>query len=94
MTIQPPLRRGRAVTGPSNDVVRGHVDEAAAFGHVERHLRTALKATATFPNAEHAPVELVLLRELPVAEVHGIAEAGIRTPISRARPRTLTEVES
>ncbi|MFD4638645.1 RNA polymerase sigma factor [Lentzea sp. NPDC058436] len=75
---------------PRNDVQRDHADDVAASLDDEARLREVLEAVERLPRAEREAVELVLFGELSTAqaaEVLGVAEASVRSRISRARSR-------
>jgi RNA polymerase sigma factor (sigma-70 family) len=75
---------------PDDDVVPDHAERVIASVDDDRALRRVLQVVATLPKAEREAVELVLLGELSVAEaaeVLGVADASVRSRISRARAR-------
>jgi RNA polymerase sigma factor (sigma-70 family) len=81
---------------PPADTVRDHADQVAGRVDDDRRLRRILAAVAALPRAEREAVELCLLGELPTAtaaEVLGVAEATVRSRISRARSRLRADLE-
>jgi RNA polymerase sigma-70 factor (ECF subfamily) len=75
---------------PVDDTVRDHADQVATSLDDEHRLRAVLDAVARLPRSEREAVELVLIGELPVGEaaaVLGLAEASVRSRVSRARSR-------
>jgi RNA polymerase sigma factor (sigma-70 family) len=75
---------------PLNDTMRDHADDVADQVDADRRLQAVLDAVSKLPKAERRAVELCLLGELSTAataEVLGIAEASVRSRISRARSR-------
>ncbi|MET1073187.1 MAG: RNA polymerase sigma factor [Umezawaea sp.] len=81
---------------PVDDTVRDHADQVATSVDNDRELRSVMAAVAKLPKGEREAVELVLIGEVPVAEaavVLGLAEASVRSRISRARGRLRTTLE-
>jgi RNA polymerase sigma-70 factor (ECF subfamily) len=81
---------------PVDDTVRDHADQVATSLDSEQRLRSVLDAVAALPGSEREVVELVLIGDLPVgeaAEVLGLAEASVRSRISRARSRLRAVLE-
>jgi RNA polymerase sigma factor (sigma-70 family) len=81
---------------PLNHTVDDHADAVAGRLDDDQRLRRVLRAVQRLPRAEREAVELCLLGELSVpaaAELLGVAEASIRSRISRARARLRKLVE-
>jgi RNA polymerase sigma-70 factor (ECF subfamily) len=81
---------------PLNHTVDDHADAVADRLDDDQRLRVVLRAVQKLPRAEREAVELCLLGELSVpaaAELLGVAEASMRSRISRARARLRTLVE-
>ena len=84
----------RKVSGPST--VDDHADAVAHRVDSEARLRQVVDAVRLLPPAQREVAELCLLGDLPIADaaLHlGLAEASVRSHLSRARARlrTLTE---
>ena len=84
----------RKVSGQST--VDDHADAVARRVDSEARLRQVVDAVRLLPPAQREVAELCLLGDLPIADaaLHlGLAEASVRSHLSRARARlrTLTE---
>ncbi|MCS7483543.1 RNA polymerase sigma factor [Umezawaea endophytica] len=78
---------------PRGGTVRDHADDVAGKVDADHRLREVLDAVARLPKAEREAVELCLMGDLPTAEaaaVLGVAEASVRSRLSRARGRLRT----
>ncbi|WNV84210.1 RNA polymerase sigma factor [Umezawaea sp. Da 62-37] len=81
---------------PLDDTVRDHADHVATSVDNDRELRSVMAAVSRLPKGEREAVELVLIGDVPIAEaavVLGLAEASVRSRISRARARLRTTSE-
>jgi RNA polymerase sigma factor (sigma-70 family) len=88
------LRAVRRV--PDSSVTADHADDVARRVDSDAHMARVLAAVRSLPRAERQAVELCLLGELPVAdaaELLGLAEASVRSRLSRARARLRTELK-
>jgi len=81
---------------PLDDTVRDHADHVVSTVDDDRELRRVLAVVRGLPKAEREAVELCLLGEVSTAEaaqVLGIAEASVRSRISRARAHLRATLE-
>ena len=79
-----------------DELVADHSDAVAERVDGDRRMVTVLAAVRRLPKAERQAVELCLLGELPTADAAqalGIAEASVRSRVSRARARLRTMLE-
>ena len=86
-------RRQRALfrlTAASNAVVADHAEDVADRSAARDRLRRVVAAVADLPRSEREVAQLCLLGEMPAADAAallGIAEASVRSRVSRARTR-------
>lgn len=83
-------RRLRLLTRLSVEHTRDHADDVADRMQASDELRRVLNAIDRLPRAEREVARLCLLGELPIADAAaalGIAEASVRSRVSRARAR-------
>jgi RNA polymerase sigma factor (sigma-70 family) len=81
---------------PDTSVTADHADEVADRLDGDARMARLLAAVRSLPRAEREAVELCLLGELPTADAAdllGVAEASVRSRISRARARLRTKLE-
>lgn len=81
---------------PDTSVEADHADDVADRVDGDARMARVLAAVRSLPRAERQAVELCLLGELPTAdaaELLGVAEASVRSRISRARARLRTKLE-
>ncbi len=75
---------------PLGGALHDHADDVASKVDADHRLRVVLDAVARLPKAERRAVELCLIGDLSTAAaaaVLGVAEASVRSRISRARSR-------
>lgn len=83
-------RRSRMLSRLTAEHERDHADAIADRMHAEQHLRAVLEAIDRLPKAEREVAQLCLLGEISTADAAaalGIAEASVRSRVSRARAR-------
>lgn len=81
---------------PDTSVAADHADAVADRVDGDARMARVLAAVRSLPRAEREAVELCLLGELPTADAAdllGVAEASVRSRLSRARARLRTKLE-
>ncbi|GLZ28277.1 DNA-directed RNA polymerase sigma-70 factor [Lentzea sp. NBRC 105346] len=83
-------RRLRMLSKLSAEHERDHADDVADRLHARQHLQAVIAAVDRLPRAEREVARLCLLGELSITDTAaalGIAEASVRSRVSRARAR-------